>query len=261
LAINARDVMPEGGELIIETKNVELDDEYASTHAGVSAGQFVLLCVSDSGQGMSAEVQRRIFEPFFTTKEPGKGTGLGLAVVHGIVKQSDGHINVYSEVGVGTSLKIYLPAVEPLRDVGAEPSARPAIARGTGTILLVEDEDGVRMLGQRALTRSGYTVLVARGPTDAIEISRAHAGPIDLLLTDVVMPEMNGRRLAEVLAPDRPSMKVLYMSGYTDDAIMRQGVLHAGVNFLHKPFVPSALVTKVQDALDGRDERDSTRGA
>jgi two-component system cell cycle sensor histidine kinase/response regulator CckA len=249
LAVNARDAMPQGGELVIETKNVVLDEQYALTHNGVRPGRYVLICITDSGEGMSSEIQRRIFEPFFTTKETGKGTGLGLAVVHGIVKQSDGHINVYSEVGVGTSFKIYLPAVERDVDTSGEASPRPATARGTETVLLVEDEEAVRMLGQRALNRYGYTVLVARSPLEAIQTSQNHAGPIDLLLTDVVMPEMNGRRLAEMLSPDRPNMKVLFMSGYTDDAIMRQGVLDAGVNFLHKPFTPADLAAKVRTAL------------
>ncbi len=249
LAINARDAMPQGGELIIETKNVELDEEYTATHAGVNAGRYVLLCVTDSGEGMSVEVQRRLFEPFFTTKGTGKGTGLGLAVVHGIVKQSDGHIQVYSEPGTGSSFKIYLPAIEQLPRVNQEPPQRPVVAHGTETILLVEDEEGVRALGQRALERYGYTVLVASDPAEAIRISRAHEGPIELLLTDVVMPQMNGRRLSELLSPERPEMKVLYMSGYTDDAIVRQGILNAGVNFLHKPFSPAALAAKVRDSL------------
>jgi two-component system, cell cycle sensor histidine kinase and response regulator CckA len=250
LAVNARDAMPQGGDLTIETKNVELDDEYAQAHAGVRAGRYVMLCVSDSGQGMSADVQQRLFEPFFTTKEPGKGTGLGLAVVHGIVKQSDGHIKVYSELGTGTSFKIYLPAIEQPARAGQPAAGRPVVPRGTETVLLVEDEDSVRALAHRALVRYGYSVLVANHPAEAIRVSQAQTRPIDLLLTDVVMPQMNGRRLAELLVPERPAMKVLYMSGYTDDAIVRQRILDAGVNFLHKPFAPSALAVKVREVLD-----------
>lgn len=251
LAVNARDAMPQGGELIIETSNVELDANYAETHAGVRAGKYVLLCVSDSGHGISVEIRQHLFEPFFTTKEVGKGTGLGLAVVHGIVKQSEGHIQVYSEPGSGTAFKIYLPAI--LNPVGTESptSGRHHTAQGTETILLVEDEEVVRKLAQRSLTHFGYSVLSAASPAEAINLSSEHQGPIHLLLTDVVMPQLNGRRLAELLTPERPEMKVLYMSGYTDDAMMRQGVLEADVHFLNKPFVPSALGMKVREVLDG----------
>lgn len=250
LAVNARDAMPQGGELIIETSNAELDENYSQMHAGVRPGKYVRLCMSDSGHGMTAEVRQHLFEPFYTTKELGKGTGLGLAVVHGIVKQSDGHIQVYSEPGSGTSFKIYLPAItESVAEV-AIPDTRSAALKGAETILLVEDEEMVRKLAERSLTQYGYVVLAAANPAEAIAINAGHQGTIDLLLTDVVMPQINGRRLAELLLPERPEMKVLYMSGYTDDAMMRQGVLEAGVQLLNKPFVPSTLGKRVREMLD-----------
>jgi PAS domain S-box-containing protein len=250
LAVNARDAMPEGGELMIVTKNVELDESYAASHAGVRPGPHVMLALTDSGLGMSEEVKRKIFEPFFSTKEPGKGTGLGLAVVHGIVKQSEGHIEVYSELGLGTCFKIYLPIVaQSAQNATSLPSQKPA-PQGTETVLFVEDEENVRLLAHRALQRCGYNVLVAGDPLEAVRISQSHDGIIDLLLTDVVMPTMNGRKLAELLQPARPEMRVLFMSGYTDDAIVRQGILNAGVGFLQKPFTLASLGEKVRESLD-----------
>jgi CheY-like chemotaxis protein len=198
---------------------------------------------------MSAEVRRHIFEPFFTTKEQGKGTGLGLAVVHGIVKQSDGHIEVESKPGVGTSFKIYLPSVEQHARVAVSGLSSPRVQRGAETILLVEDEEGVRSLSRTILQRYGYSVLIANHPNDAIRLSQSHAHPIHLLVTDVVMPQMNGLRLAEILQVARPNMKVLYISGYTDETIIGQGIFDSGV-FLQKPFSPAALGAKIRDVLD-----------
>jgi two-component system cell cycle sensor histidine kinase/response regulator CckA len=251
LAVNARDAMPQGGVLTIETNNVELDVEYLRARGSTRDGLHVMLAVTDSGFGMNAEVKRHIFEPFFTTKEQGKGTGLGLAVVHGVVKQSGGHVEVYSEPGIGTSFKIYLPSVN--QTVRAEQGAGGAshVPLGVETVLIVEDEDGVRNLSRTALIKYGYAVLVASSPGEAVQVSKMHGGAIDLLLTDVVMPQMNGRRLADLLRSERPEMKVVYMSGYTDDAVVQQGVLEAGVHFLHKPFSPAALGVKVREVLDG----------
>jgi signal transduction histidine kinase/ActR/RegA family two-component response regulator len=250
LAVNARDAMPQGGHLIIETENVDLDAEYVRRHVGARPGPHVMLAVSDSGVGIPREIQRHIFEPFFTTKEQGKGTGLGLATVYGIVKQSGGYIEVDSEPGRGTTFRIYLPRVDATAPA-ADRSARPiAAAGGTETILLVEDEEGVRELARDILRASGYTVIEARNGPEALLLCERHQGPLDLLLTDVVMPRMSGRELAERLAPLRPDLSVLYMSGYTDDAVIRHGVLGAGTPFLQKPFTPSALVSRVRETLD-----------
>ena len=250
LAVNARDAMPQGGRLILETASVDLDDEYVRRHVGARPGPHVMLAVSDTGTGIPHEIQAQIFEPFFTTKEQGKGTGLGLATVYGIVKQSGGYIEVDSEPGQGTTFRIYLPRL----DAEAAPvdrSARPATAAGgTETILLVEDEEGVRELARDILRASGYTVLEARNGAEALPLCARHQGPLDMLLTDVVMPRMSGRELAERLAPLRPDLSVLYMSGYTDDAVIRHGVLGAGTAFLQKPFTPAALVLRVRETLD-----------
>ncbi|MDZ7698917.1 MAG: PAS domain S-box protein [Deltaproteobacteria bacterium] len=254
LVVNACDAMPEGGKLTIETADVELDERYARTHLAVTPGPHVMLAVSDTGCGMSSEILDQVFEPFFTTKEKGKGTGLGLPTVYGIVKQSKGDIRVYSEPGKGTSFKIYLPRVD--RDVEREKkkAVSQASPGGSETILVVEDEEQVRNLAVTILTGYGYRVLTAGNGPEAVETAEGHEGPIHLLLTDVVMPGgMNGRELADALTGLRPEMKVLFMSGYTDNAIGHHGDLDAGVNFLQKPFTSDALSRKVREALDTED--------
>ena len=250
LAINARDAMPKGGHLVVETRNVELDAEYVRRNMGARPGPHVMLAVSDSGLGIPREHHRHIFEPFFTTKDQGKGTGLGLATVYGIVKQSGGYIEVDSEPGRGTTFRIYLPRVDAAAPA-ADRAGRPAApAGGTETILLVEDEEGVRELARDILRAGGYTVIEARNGPEALLLCEHHQGRIDLLLTDVVMPEMSGRELAERMGPLRPSLSVLYMSGYTDDAVIRHGVLGADTAFLQKPFTPTALTRRVRETLD-----------
>ena len=255
LTVNARDAMPEGGKLTIETANVELDEAYARRHVSVRPGPYVMLAISDTGCGMDAETQANIFEPFFTTKEHGKGTGLGLATVYGIVKQSGGNIWVYSEPGKGTTFKIYLPRVEGVAE-GSEPAhPRSSILRGSETILLVEDEDMVRSLAREILEAHGYAVSEARDSTEALCVCHTHSGSIHLLVTDVVMPGMSGRELAARLGTIHPETKVLYMSGYTDDAVVRHGVLNAGLAFLQKPFSANAFLGKVREVLDSPSSR------
>ena len=248
LVVNARDAMPRGGRLTIETANTVLDAAYAGQHVGVTPGPYVVLAVSDTGIGMDRATQERIFEPFFTTKGPGKGTGLGLSMVYGIVKQSGGHVRVYSEPGHGTVFRIYLPRTDAVLE--RETPADVGLPRGRETVLLVEDEAEVRRFAREVLERAGYTVLEARSVDDAILISERHVGLINVLLTDVVMPQKSGRELAEVIAAERPETKILFMSGYTDDAIVRHGVLEAEVRFLEKPFTPQALAVKVREVLD-----------
>ena len=250
LAVNARDAMPKGGKLTIETANVVLDDSYVRTHLPARSGRFVMLAVSDTGVGMDKATQARIFEPFFTTKPKGQGTGLGLSTVFGIVEQSGGTLWVYSEPGCGTTFKIYLPFVD--AEVEAvRPALAPTTLKGDETILLVEDEDQVRVIAGAVLRRYGYKVLVARNAGEALLLCEGHPGSIDVLVTDVVMPQMSGPELAQRLAVGRPEMRILCMSGYTDDSIVRHSVLQPGVAYLQKPFTPQSLATKVREVLDG----------
>ena len=251
LAVNARDAMPRGGRLTIETANVFLDEDYAQQHVSVKPGSYVMLAVSDNGCGMDQETQSHLFEPFFTTKEKGKGTGLGLSTVYGIVKQSGGNIWAYSELGRGTTFKIYLPMVtQAVKEKYARPERRRISARGAETILLVEDEKAVRMMIRKTLQSKGYTVLEAQHGQEALSICEDYSGPIHLMVTDVVMPLMSGKELAEQLAPQRPEMKVLYMSGYPDNSIVQHGVLEPGTEFLQKPFTLNTLEAKVREILD-----------
>jgi len=252
LAVNARDAMPGGGRLTIETDNVELDETFADRRADeIRPGPYVMLAVSDTGVGMNEETRSHIFEPFFTTKEAGKGTGLGLATVYGIVKQSNGHVGVYSEPGQGTTFKIYLRRVAQPADVLSQEAATIE-GGGSETVLLVEDDERVRALACEVLGEHGYTVLEARHGTDALDITQRYHGAIHLLLTDVVMPGMGGRELATRLRRDRPQMKILYTSGYTADAIAHHGVLDDGEAFLSKPILPRVLASKVRETLDGQ---------
>jgi signal transduction histidine kinase/ActR/RegA family two-component response regulator len=249
LAVNARDAMPRGGKLTIETQNVLLDDSYASEHFEVVPGPHAMLAVSDTGMGMSKEVQARIFEPFFTTKEPGKGTGLGLSTIFGIVKQSGGNIWVYSEPGKGATFRIYLPKVGDVADPLPEVPAT-AVLTGSETILLAEDQDEVRFVACEILRRYGYHVIEARNAGDALLVCESHPLPIQLLVTDVVMPKMNGRELARRLLAIRPELKVLYMSGYTDNAIIHHGILEPDLAYIQKPLVPEAFARRVREVLD-----------
>jgi CheY-like chemotaxis protein len=252
LAVNAKDAMRNGGKLTIETANVKLDENYARSHVDVTPGNYVMLSMSDTGVGMTPETKERIFEPFFTTKEKGKGTGLGLSTVYGIIQQSGGNIWVYSEPGLGTTFKIYLPTIE-----GDTESFRPAavptkLLQGSETVLLVEDEEMVRKLACTVLEKKGYRVLEASSGDKALDVVQGQNGnPIHLMVTDVVMPGMSGRQLADRLVSLRPELKVLYMSGYTDNAIVHHGVLDRGIAYIQKPFTPDALATKVREILDG----------
>jgi signal transduction histidine kinase len=264
LVVNARDAMPNGGKLTIATNNVTLDENYARTHTGAipglpaeasaKAGDYVMLSVSDTGTGMTDAVKAHLFEPFFTTKPKGKGTGLGLATCRTIVQQSGGHIGVYSEVGKGTTFKIYFPRVEQPMDISTKPGEMSPLPRGTETLLLVEDEPSVRHLTCRILESQGYNVLRANNGQDALHMAREHKGsPIRLVVTDVIMPLMGGKVMAEWLKTTYPDLKILFTSGYTDDAIAQHGVLDAGVEFLPKPYTPASLLCKVREMLDKSD--------
>ncbi len=250
LAVNSRDAMPDGGKLTIETANVVLDEDYCRKHAEATPGRHVMLAVTDTGWGMDEETRQQVFEPFFTTKKSGEGTGLGLATVYGIVKQHEGNIGVYSEPGRGTTFKVYLPRVEEeAEEIRSKTAAAPA-GRAAETILIVEDQEDVRIVAQRGLEEQGYRVLVATGASEAEELFSKHSGEIDLLLTDVVMPAMDGPTLYGRLAEVDRSLKVLFMSGYARRAISRSGLVEPRAAFISKPFDPSQLAQKVREVLD-----------
>jgi PAS domain S-box-containing protein len=254
LVVNARDAMPNGGKLTIATTNVTLDENYARTHTGAIPGDYVMLSVSDTGTGMTDEVKAHLFEAFFTTKPKGKGTGLGLATCQTIVQQSGGHIGVDSEVGKGTTFKIYLPRVEQPLDASVSPISEDPLPRGTETLLVVEDDPSVRGLASAILQAQGYTVLRAANGQEGLRVAGEHKGkPLRLVITDVVMPVMNGKVMAEWLKTTYPDLKILFTSGYTDDAIAQHGVLEPGVAFLPKPYSPAALTRKVREMLDKPD--------
>ena len=250
LVVNARDAIADVGKITIETENVEFDQDYCSDHLGFTPGQFVMLAVSDNGCGMSRDAMENLFEPFFTTKEMGKGTGLGLPTVYGIVKQNNGFINLYSEPGGGTTIKMYFPSY--LGDAESETKkAEDFISKGRGEVILVlEDEAAVLNLTRVLLERSGYRVLTASMPQEAMEIAAAHEGGIDLLITDVVMPEMSGRDFSDQLRTHYPEIKTLFMSGYTSNVIAHHGILDEGVHFIQKPFSLKDLAAKVREALE-----------
>jgi CheY-like chemotaxis protein len=250
LAVNARDAMPRGGKLTIETKNVELENGYAKLHVNARPGSYVLLAASDTGCGMTEEVKKRIFEPFFTTKGVGEGTGLGLATVFGIVSQADGRVEVYSEVNFGTSFKIYLPRINKAVKPRGDSVHLDAIPGGTESILLVEDEIGLRGLLSQVLKDCGYSVYAVASGIKALQLTQEYTSTFDLIVTDVVMPGMSGRQMVEQLVARYPKVKVIYMSGYTDDAVVRHGILHEQVPYLQKPFLPAALASKVREVLD-----------
>jgi two-component system cell cycle sensor histidine kinase/response regulator CckA len=251
LALNARDAMPQGGKLTIETAAVELDELYVREHAEVQPGPYIMLAVSDTGTGMDQETLSHIYEPFYTTKEAGKGTGLGLATVFGIVKQSGGHIWVYSELGRGTTFKIYLPPVVEKAERTEMSQIRAGLPRGSETILLVEDADSVRKLLRNFLSKGGYTILTANNGVEALKLCAQYTGPLHLLVTDMVMPGgLNGRELAEQVSSLHPEAKVLYISGYTDTTIIHHGMLDQNMAFLQKPFTPNSLIGKIREILD-----------
>jgi nitrogen-specific signal transduction histidine kinase/ActR/RegA family two-component response regulator len=255
LAVNARDAMPMGGRLTVETANVDLAENWGRDIINAKPGPYVMIAMSDSGAGMDEATKARVFEPFFTTKEQGKGTGLGLSTAYGIVKQSDGYISVYSEVGIGSTFKVYLPRMNSQRDPAVSQLSTAATDRGTETVLLVEDEEGVRKLVLGILQRQGYQVLEATSGEEALEMVHEHNGKIDLLLSDVVLVGMSGRELSERMRIQMPTLKVIYMSGYTDDAIVRHGVLTESADFLQKPFSSDNLLRKVRGVLEKRQKQ------
>jgi CheY-like chemotaxis protein len=250
LAINARDAMPQGGSLTVDVRQVVLTEDYHRAHPYSRPGRHVLLAVCDTGVGMTPEVKSRAFEPFFTTKEAGKGTGLGLASVFGIVKQSEGHVQLYSEPGVGTCIKIYLPAVDGAGELRVDLPREEPVRRGTETVLLVEDEEDVRRITVLALESFGYTVLHAGDGPAALDLAANHPGPIHLMVTDVIMPGLSGSETAARLRRMRPEARVLFMSGYIDDAVVRHGILAASEVYLQKPFTPLDFARKVREILD-----------
>jgi len=253
LVVNARDAMPNGGRLTIETVRVEIDEAYASTHLNVQAGRYVMLAVTDTGCGIDEETSKHIFEPFFTTKEQGKGTGLGLSTVYGIVKQSGGHIWLYSELDHGTAFKIYLPAATEMETQPAAAPAQVALTHGTETILIVEDEPQIRKLAFDCLAYCGYDVLSCSNGLEALQLIEGLNRPVDLVLTDVVMPKLSGRELSERIAAIQPSTKVLFMSGYTNDSVVNHGILDGGTRFIQKPFTLESLARRVREALDNEE--------
>ena len=251
LVVNARDAMPEGGKLLIETANVHLDSAYFRNH-GVedTPGAYVMLAVTDNGTGMDEKIRDRIFEPFFTTKEIDKGTGLGLSMIYGIMKQNNGYIWAYSEPGKGTTFKVYLPKAGTDIISDTEEQVADGLLQGSETILVVEDDKTLLKMTQKMLEKFGYQILTAQNGIEAVEIFRGHDGPIHLILTDVVMPKMGGLDLTEKIQSEKPEVKVIYMSGYTDRAISDNGLLHKGVEFIEKPFAPKNLALKVREVLD-----------
>jgi two-component system, cell cycle sensor histidine kinase and response regulator CckA len=259
LAVNARDAMPGGGKLILETQARSLDEAYAAENSDAYAGDYVLIAVTDNGSGMSKETQAHIFEPFFTTKEQGKGTGLGLATVYGIVKQSKGHISVYSEVGVGTTFKVFLPAVASAVSTARAEKASVAL-KGTGTVLLVEDETALRVLAATSLKKIGYTVLEAGNGVEALAAAEAHAGKIDVVVADIVMPQMGGPELVEQLRARRSGFAVIFMSGYTEAAALEHARVGTDSVLLNKPFSTETLAAKIQE-LQGKSAGAAAKGA
>jgi CheY-like chemotaxis protein len=255
LCVNARDAITGVGKLTIETGKKTFDEEYCKDHAGFFPGDFVLLAVSDNGSGMDKEVLDNLFEPFFTTKPVNKGTGMGLATIYGIVKQNNGFINVYSEPGQGSTFKIYLPRSVADKDTEKAVPDKKAAAGGTETILLVEDEPSILRMTRMMLERKGYTVLPAATPTEAVEKAKNHSGPIDMLMTDVIMPEMNGRDLAGQITDLYPDIRLLFMSGYTANVIAHHGVLDDGVAFIQKPFSMVDMTEKVRAILDSASDK------
>jgi CheY-like chemotaxis protein len=250
LAVNARDAMPSGGKLTIEAFNVELDADYVASHAGAAAGPHVVFAVSDTGTGIETKVLPRIFEPFFTTKPKDQGTGLGLATVYGIAKRFDGHVTVYTEMGIGTTFKVYLPRSAGQAGRAASGVQAVPVAGGTETLLVCEDDETIRQLMCRVLTERGYQVLSAENSQKGIELAARHEGPIDLLVTDVIMQGMSGGQMAQQLKAQRPNMRILYVSGYTSDVVEQHGVLESGIQFLQKPFTAEDLARRVRELLD-----------